>query len=104
MGMQSAGVRELGISGVTTTYVTGTWSSFIMGIMTLQRSNPSERIIKKKQDTIVQASCHLACVRYRSRYGRSGWKSILAQGRNYSSQCRRFCTYRCMDQISLDSF
>lgn len=55
MGMQSAGVRDLGISGVTTTYVTGTWITFIMGVVTLRGSNPSERTIKKKQDTIVQA-------------------------------------------------
>jgi uncharacterized membrane protein YoaK (UPF0700 family) len=55
MGMQSAGVKELGISGVTTTYVTGTWTSFIMSIVTLRHSRPSERTIKVKQETIVQA-------------------------------------------------
>ena len=55
MGMQSAGVKELGISGVTTTYVTGTWTSFIMSIVTLRHSPPSERTIKVKQETIVQA-------------------------------------------------
>lgn len=55
MGMQSAAVRGLGIAGVTTTYVTGTWTSFIIGIVTLRRSNASERTTKKNQDTIVQA-------------------------------------------------
>jgi uncharacterized membrane protein YoaK (UPF0700 family) len=55
MGMQSVGVKDLGITGVTTTYVTGTWTSFIMGLVTLRRSQPSQRTIKKKQDTILQA-------------------------------------------------
>jgi uncharacterized membrane protein YoaK (UPF0700 family) len=55
MGMQSAAVQGLGIAGVTTTYVTGTWTSFIIGIVTLRRSSPFDRTIKKKQDTIVQA-------------------------------------------------
>jgi uncharacterized membrane protein YoaK (UPF0700 family) len=28
MGMQSAGVKDLGITGVITTYVTGIWTRF----------------------------------------------------------------------------
>jgi uncharacterized membrane protein YoaK (UPF0700 family) len=55
MGMQSVGVRRLGIAGVTSTYVTGTWTSFIIGLVTLRRSHPSQRIIKVKQDTVIQA-------------------------------------------------
>lgn len=55
MGMQSVGVRRLGIAGVTSTYVTGTWTSFIIGLVTLRRSDPSQRITKVKQDTIIQA-------------------------------------------------
>lgn len=55
MGMQSAAVRGLGVSGVTTTYVTGTWTSFIIGLVGLRRSHPSQKTIKDKQDTIVQA-------------------------------------------------
>lgn len=31
MGIQSAAVRALGVSGVTTTYITGTWTSLIGG-------------------------------------------------------------------------
>ena len=55
MGMQSVGVRRLGIAGVTSTYVTGTWTSFIIGLVTLRRSHPSQRITKVKQDTVIQA-------------------------------------------------
>jgi len=55
MGMQSAAVRGLDISGVTTTYVTGTLTSFIIGLVSLRRSQPSQRTVKKEQDTNVQA-------------------------------------------------
>lgn len=77
MGMQSAGVRDLGISGVTTTYVTGTWTSFIMGVLTLRRSNPSERTIKKKQDTIVQAVILLVYVIGAAAGGLAGSQFLL---------------------------
>jgi uncharacterized membrane protein YoaK (UPF0700 family) len=55
MGMQSAAVRSLGVSGVTTTYVAGTWTSFIIGLMGLRRSHPSQRTIKDNKNTIIQA-------------------------------------------------
>lgn len=32
MGLQSAAVRTLGVSGVTTTYITGTWTSMVSGL------------------------------------------------------------------------
>ena len=38
MGMQYVGVRRLGIAGVTSTYVTGTSTTFIIGLVTLRRS------------------------------------------------------------------
>jgi uncharacterized membrane protein YoaK (UPF0700 family) len=56
LGMQSVAVRGLGISGVTTTYVTGTWTSFMTGLVSLRRSQPSQRTVNKEQDTIVQAT------------------------------------------------
>jgi uncharacterized membrane protein YoaK (UPF0700 family) len=62
MGMQSTAVRGLGISGVTTTYVTGTWTSFMIGLVGLGRSHPSQRTIKEKQDTILQAVTLVAYV------------------------------------------
>jgi uncharacterized membrane protein YoaK (UPF0700 family) len=62
MGMQSAAVRALGISGVTATYVTGTWTSFIIGLVSIRRSHPSQRTIKQKQDTIIQALTLVAYV------------------------------------------
>jgi uncharacterized membrane protein YoaK (UPF0700 family) len=62
MGMQSTAVRGLGVSGVTTTYVTGTWTSFIIGLVGLRRSYPLQRTIKEKQDTIVQAITLVAYV------------------------------------------
>ena len=62
MGIQSTAVRALGISGVTSTYVTGTWTSFIIGLVSLRRSRSSQRTIKKKQDTIVQALSLVAYV------------------------------------------
>jgi len=55
MGMQSTAVRVLGISGVSTTYVTGTWTTFIINLITIRRShNESQRTVKRKQDTIIQ--------------------------------------------------
>lgn len=55
MGMQATAVRGLGISGVTSTYVTGTWTSLIIGVISLLRSRSSQRTLKRKQDTFVQA-------------------------------------------------
>lgn len=55
MGMQATAVRGLGISGVTSTYVTGTWTSLIIGVVSLLRSRSSQRTLKRKQDTFVQA-------------------------------------------------
>lgn len=55
MGMQATAVRGLGISGVTSTYVTGTWTSFIIGVIGLLRSRSSQGTLKRKQDTFVQA-------------------------------------------------
>ena len=46
MGMQSTAVRGLGISGVTSTYVTGTWTSFIRGLVSdahIHRKEQSRR-------------------------------------------------------------
>jgi|SRR5208337_1969109 len=54
MGMQSVGVYRLGVSGVSTTYVTGTWTSFIIGLVTLRRS-PSSRTVKQEESTGFQA-------------------------------------------------
>lgn len=54
MGMQSVGVYRLGVSGISTTYVTGTWTSFIIGLVTLRRS-PSLRTVKQEQSTTLQA-------------------------------------------------
>ncbi len=54
MGMQYVGVRRLGIAGVTSTYVTGTWTSFIIGLVTLRRSDPSQGMTKVKQDIVIQ--------------------------------------------------
>lgn len=54
MGMQSAGVHVLGVSGVSTTYITGTLTSFVIGLVSLNRSPASKRTIKQEQDTRVQ--------------------------------------------------
>ena len=54
MGMQSAGVHILGVSGVSTTYITGTLTSFVIGIVSLNRAPASKKTIKQEQDTRVQ--------------------------------------------------
>ncbi len=54
MGMQSVGVYRLGVSGISTTYVTGTWTSFIIGLVTLRRS-PASRTVKQEERTGLQA-------------------------------------------------
>lgn len=44
MGVQSAAVRALGVSGVTTTYITGTWTSMVSGLVTrLRAQRPAGR-------------------------------------------------------------
>jgi len=55
MGMQATAVRGLGISGVTSTYVTGTWTSLIIGVISLLRSRSPQGTLKRKQDIFVQA-------------------------------------------------
>jgi uncharacterized membrane protein YoaK (UPF0700 family) len=55
MGMQSAAAHGLGIQGVTTTYVTRTWTTFMIELVDLRRSRPSQRTIKEKQNTTLQA-------------------------------------------------
>jgi len=55
MGMQSAAIRGLGIHGVASTYVTGTWTTFMIDLVNLRRSQPLQRTVKKEQDTIFQA-------------------------------------------------
>lgn len=41
MGIQSAAVRTLGVSGVATTYITGTWVSLISGVVAHARATLS---------------------------------------------------------------
>jgi uncharacterized membrane protein YoaK (UPF0700 family) len=43
MGMQSVAVRELGVAGVTTTYITGTWTSLIGELVTRARRQGRSR-------------------------------------------------------------
>lgn len=63
MGLQSAAVRVLGISGVSTTYVTGTWTTFIINLVTIRRSHDEfQRTVKRKQDTIIQVLTLVAYV------------------------------------------
>jgi uncharacterized membrane protein YoaK (UPF0700 family) len=47
MGIQSTAVRVLGVSGVATTYITGTWTSLVSGLTTRLRSAASGREFKK---------------------------------------------------------
>lgn len=43
MGMQSAGVRELGVQGLSTTYLTGTLTALVSDVVHRQRSPHSDR-------------------------------------------------------------
>jgi uncharacterized membrane protein YoaK (UPF0700 family) len=54
MGMQSAGIHRLGVTGISTTYVTGTWTSFVIDLVTLHRSGTA-RSTKREQDARLQA-------------------------------------------------
>ena len=47
MGIQSTAVRVLGVSGVATTYITGTWTSLVCGLTGRLRSAASGRELKK---------------------------------------------------------
>lgn len=62
MGVQSSAAHGLGITGVTSTYVTGTWTSFIIGLVSLRRSHSSQSTIMEEQDTIIQAITLVAYV------------------------------------------
>jgi len=54
MGMQSAGVHALGVPGVSTTYITGTLTSAVIGLVGLGRSPASKRTLKQEKDTSLQ--------------------------------------------------
>src|SRR5271170_1621708 len=43
MGLQSAAMLELQIPGIVTTYITGTWTTFMSGLTRLGKQPPAER-------------------------------------------------------------
>ena len=101
MGMQSVGVRRLGIAGVTSTYVTGTWTSFIIGLVTLRRSYCLR--YNEGEARYIYPACHLDYVSPRCRY-RGGLMGIhfLLKAPDYFGEYYRFRAYRRTYPISLD--
>jgi uncharacterized membrane protein YoaK (UPF0700 family) len=55
MGLQSAGFNALGISGVSTTRITGTYESFVIDLYRWYRSSTLKTALKEKSDAALQA-------------------------------------------------
>jgi uncharacterized membrane protein YoaK (UPF0700 family) len=55
MGMQSAGFNALGISGASTTRITGTYENFVIDLYHWRRSSTLKTAVKKRSDATLQA-------------------------------------------------
>ena len=55
MGLQSAGFNALGISGVSTTRITGTYESFVIDLYRWRRSSTLKTALKEKSNAALQA-------------------------------------------------
>jgi uncharacterized membrane protein YoaK (UPF0700 family) len=55
MGMQSAGFNALGISGASTTRITGTYENFVIDLYRWRRSSTLKTALEKRSDTALQA-------------------------------------------------
>jgi len=55
MGVQSAGFNALGISGISTTRITGTYESFVIDLYRWHRSSTSKTALKQRSDAALQA-------------------------------------------------
>jgi uncharacterized membrane protein YoaK (UPF0700 family) len=55
MGMQSAGFNALGISGASTTRITGTYENFVIDLYRWCRSSSLKTALKKRSDAALQA-------------------------------------------------
>jgi uncharacterized membrane protein YoaK (UPF0700 family) len=55
MGVQSAGFNALGISGISTTRITGTYESFVIDLYRWRRSSTLKTALKQRSDAALQA-------------------------------------------------
>jgi uncharacterized membrane protein YoaK (UPF0700 family) len=55
MGIQSAGFNALGISGISTTRITGTYESFVIDLYRWRRSSTLKTGLKQRSDAALQA-------------------------------------------------
>ena len=62
MGMQSAGFNALGISGASTTRITGTYENFVIDLYRWRRSSSLKTALKKRSDAALQAMVVLVYV------------------------------------------
>jgi uncharacterized membrane protein YoaK (UPF0700 family) len=62
MGMQSAGFNALGISGASTTRITGTYENFVIDLYRWRRSSTLKTALKKRSDAALQAMVVLVYV------------------------------------------
>jgi uncharacterized membrane protein YoaK (UPF0700 family) len=56
MGVQSAAVNALGVSGISTTYITGTWTSLVGSLARRRRPTTSKSKSKEILKTRLQAA------------------------------------------------
>lgn len=62
MGVQSAAVNALGVSGISTTYITGTWTSLVSSLVRRKRPTTSKNKHKEILTTRLQAAVVVAYV------------------------------------------
>jgi len=55
MGMQSAGFNALGISGISTTRITGTYENFVIDLYRWRRSSTLKTALRQRSDAALQA-------------------------------------------------
>jgi uncharacterized membrane protein YoaK (UPF0700 family) len=55
MGVQSSGFNALGISGISTTRITGTYESFVIDLYRWRRSSTLKTALKQRSDAALQA-------------------------------------------------
>jgi uncharacterized membrane protein YoaK (UPF0700 family) len=55
MGIQSTAVHALGVSGISTTYITGTWTRLVSSLTFKGRSLTSKSTVKETSDRRIQA-------------------------------------------------
>ena len=79
MGIQGAAVRALGVSDISTTYITGTWTGLISGLVRQHHPTASG---KKRVETRLQADSADCLCFGGNRWGR-GSNKLVGKGHHY---------------------